>query len=487
MENTLVDKHVKEKRFLLIFLAIPCLLINQSMNGDAWFLLNHGRYVLENGIPLIEPFTMHSGMTFVMQQWLTSVIFWLLYSNFGAIGLYALILAVFGGIITVTYKLCMRITGGNFIISYGAALCVSIFISFFMVQRPYIFSALFVVLEIYLLEAYIATGKKKCLVLLPILSVLQINLHASMWLFLFVVMLPYAIDAFGFQLLFIKGQGYIKKWFFICAAVMLLVGFINPYGLDAMTYLFRSYGYSVINSTVNEMMPPDINGVFGKVVYGGILGIILIYLLYRKGTSRLRYALLTLGMGYLALSSNRNLLFFAICGVFPLSYYLRNVKLKETTIETTKRDVALRTILTLLICASVVFGIVGRYQTAYVDSHGPEEAGAVAYLKQHADSSTAVLYTDYNTGAYAEFMGFRPYIDARAEVFIKANNNKEDIFMEFAELRDGEIYYKDFLDKYHFTHLLVSKTDILQTYLPHDTEYTMVYEDENYSVYENLR
>lgn len=480
----MVSKQVKEKRFLLIFLVIPCLLISQSMNSDVWFLLNHGRYVLEHGIPVIEPFTIHAGFSFVMQQWLTSVIFWLLYSNFGIVGLFALLLAVFASIITVTFKLCMRLSSENFIVSYAITFFVSVFVSIFIVQRPYIFTALLVTLEIYILERYIATEKKRYLLLLPLISFLQINLHSAMWLLLFVVMIPYIIDAFSFKLLFFKGQGYPKRWLFVCIILMLLAGLINPYGLDAMTYLFRSYGYAAISSTVEEMKPVDINSVLGKIIFGLIFCVILIYQFFKKGTTRLRFVLLTMGTGYLAISSYRNLLFFSICGLFPLSYYLKGVKLKETDTVPSKRTRLFRVILTVFICAVVVFGITSKYQAEQETGHKPQEAAAVDYLLQHADTGKTVLYTDYNTGAYAEFMGFKAYLDARAEVFVLANNKKEDVYLEFLKLQNGALYYKDFLDKYHFTHLLVSKTDMLYTYLPHDDAYKLAYEDENYCVYE---
>lgn len=54
---------------------------------------------------------------------------------------------------------------------------------------------------------------------------------------------------------------------------------------------------------------------------------------------------------------------------------------------------------------------------------------------------------------------------------------------EYFLLQNGMLYYKTVLDKYQFTHLLVSKDDILYTYLPHDTDYERVYQDGAYMVY----
>ena len=71
------------------------------------------------------------------------------------------------------------------------------------------------------------------------------------------------------------------------------------------------------------------------------------------------------------------------------------------------------------------------------------------------------------------------------EVFVTKNNGTYDIMNEYCSLQYGTLYYKEVLDRYQFTHLLVSKTDILSTYLPHDADYQVVYEDESYLIFEH--
>jgi hypothetical protein len=40
------------------------MLQNKAIDNDTHFLLNSGRYVMEHGIPHVEPFTMHEGLLF---------------------------------------------------------------------------------------------------------------------------------------------------------------------------------------------------------------------------------------------------------------------------------------------------------------------------------------------------------------------------------------------------------------------------------------
>ena len=76
--------------FGVVLSVLVLLTINSVIDNDFWFLLKGGDYVMANGIPHTEPFTMHQGWNFVMQQWLSSVIFALIYNTFGVMGvLYA--------------------------------------------------------------------------------------------------------------------------------------------------------------------------------------------------------------------------------------------------------------------------------------------------------------------------------------------------------------------------------------------------------------
>ena len=105
---------------------------------------------------------------------------------------------------------------------------------------------------------------------------------------------------------------------------------------------------------------------------------------------------------------------------------------------------------------------------------------AVEYLLQQDDAEDILLWTNYNNGDFAEFMGIKCYMDTRAEVFLKENNQKKDIFHEYVSLEKGKLHYKEFIDRYHFTYYLTTDSDILYTYLANDPDYQIVYEDDNH-------
>ena len=471
------------RAFLPLLLCLPCFLIQIKLDNDIWFLLNSGRYVLQHGIPFVEPFTMHHQMSFVMQQWLSGVIFWGIYSKLGAAGLIATVFLLFGGILFLVYRLAKYLSSGNKVPAVLAAFFAGLLLTPYMVTRPILFTLLILALELYLLERFVGEAKAAFLLPLPVLSALLINLHAAMWPIQFVLLLPYAIDSFRFRCWNIEGQGYAKRFLFPAIALMLAAGFANPYGVRAMTYLFRSYGYAEINQ-VSEMKPANINTALGMFIFGAFLLVGAVYLLRRSGKTRLRYALLTLGTAVLALSSVRSFPLFALCGTFPLAYWLSDLQLPRPKRMITKGTRTLRvglSVLVLLGCVALVRLEIGASARNAME---PPVAGAVQYLLEQGAPEQVVLYTGYNDGGYAEFMGFHPYLDPRAEVFVEQNNQQRDIMSEYFSLQTGKLYYKDVLNRYGFTHLIVPKSDILYAYLPNDADYRLTFDDGEYAVYE---
>ena len=465
---------------LLVFL--PCLFIMLQLNNDTWFLLNSGRYVLQHGIPTIEPFTLHQNFGFVMQQWLTAVIFWVVYSKLGAAGLLALVFLLYCAIVVVTWKLCWHLSEGNPAATFLATLLTSASLMIVMVTRPTIFTLLIIISELYFVERFIHYSKPAFLIPLPILSGLLVNLHAAMWPMQFILLLPYVVDSFRFKIGILEGEGYPKRFFFPALALMFAAGFLNPYGWSGMTYVFRSYGYKEI-SFVDEMQPVNINEAIGMFIFCAFFLVLAFYLLNRQRTTKLRFVLLTLGTTILTLSSLRSVAFFFVCAYFPLSYLLRDVTLPESKIQSSRNTLRLRVVLGALVAIVAGSMIVQRVMIFDEKKELPTVSAAVNYLIAQEPQDSMRLYMGYNEGGYGEFMGLRPYIDPRAEVFVQKNNHVKDVMKEFYLMQTGQTYYKTVLDEYQFTHLIVAKTDILAVYLPFDNDYQLVYDDSEYSIY----
>ena len=247
---------IRNLKFVAAFLlpAILLMFVNQELDNDSWFVLAEGRYLVENGIHYTDVLTIHEGMNIVVQNYGFAMIFYLIHNTFGASGLYIMMLALNFVICYLLYRICMLISNKNTNLSLFIMMLTDfLLILGFVTTRAQMVSYIIMLALIYVLELYIKTDKSKYLWWLPVLSILQINLHASVWWMLIIIIGVYIIDAIHKPKL--RLQGYRMKPLIVVGIVVFLAGFINPYGVKMITYIFTSYGVPEISRMVGEMKP----------------------------------------------------------------------------------------------------------------------------------------------------------------------------------------------------------------------------------------
>lgn len=462
-------KWIPSKIVVLIILVIPFLLLlikPFKLDNDFWFLINTGKYIIKNGIPYIEPFTIHSNFSFVAQQWLTDIIFYTIYSKFNIYGMYIFIIVSNVIIVYLLYKITLLINNNKIKLSMITASIIDIMLVLaFLTTRPQAFDIILLLLEIYLLELYIKRNNKNYLLGLPLISLLMINLHASVWPMIFVFLIPYYIGRININ--FSPKENYKLKPIIIITLMMFVIGFINPYGIDSMTYLFSSYGVKYIDSIVGEMKPLTINN--GMLIYLYMLIIIITYIVNKKNIN-IRYTLLILGTSLLSLQHVKGELFFLVSSILIINYNLKDTFLNEE-IKYKENKFFNK----LVLCILCILIIVLYNNVKYIKEEDNYLYEVSEILKKDATPSS-IIYTGYDAGAYIEYQGFKCYIDPRAEVFLKSNNKKEDIFIEYYNLQYGKINVKDFINKYKFDYIVIDEyEDVLHTYIDELEEYTQIY------------
>lgn len=483
-----IKKYNPPYKICLLYFFVPIYLLcltsaNIGKENDIWFLLNHGKYVIEHGFPTIEPFSMHQGFSFVMQQWLSAVIFYLSYTVLGKYGLLLIVNIVNLLILWFTYKLCILLTDNRKRLSIVLTCITNVLLtSAFLVPRPQIFTYLLLIITLYIMEKFIRCKDTKLIYLLPLISLLQINLHASMWFMIFLFMLPYVVSLF-INKLKNKNDNRIFK-LLIIMVLMFLVGFINPYTTKNMFYVFTSYRSIYVNTSVKEMLPPIellyINPFYTFLHYLTVLGIISVYIANKKAKLNLTHILLLLGVLILATTSIRNFPLLVIGTVPFLGYNLKCLFPKKKETKCSIKDFFDKQyVLLIILLATFLIGILVVKKFPFTNKLKP----GIDYLEKNYDAKKIVLYTNYNNGSYAEYRGLKPYIDPRAEIFLKSNNHKEDIMREYYFLQNGLLDYDKFINKYNFTHMIVTKTDSLYDRVSKDNRYKMIYKEKGYKIY----
>jgi len=522
--------------FLSVAIAFWTLSFILVEKADTYFVMNIGRHVMENGFPNVDPFTIHENLQLVAQQWLSGIFFWEAYKLFGVDGI-RLADCVIGIILVVIYwRLCLFVSGGNKILSLALGFAIGLLLVPAIVPRPHIISALLLLGEVFFLEKFTRTQDFKFLLPLPLLSILLINFHAAMWLMAFVVSLPF---------FFVKNVRHAK---FLAAtmAAVFLCGLINPYGLDAMTYVLHSYGIDSINSGVVEMQTPTAHNMHGKIFY---LSAALIIFALTKFKVPLRYIFLSGGIMFMAVMHGRNLILYYLLATFPLAYAWRNFSLEKIfgkrddqyknrgvmtlifflllTINTAvivdflkdgvaklslpieillmvaiifllynllvvrhngrilHPEILPRKNLSLLIVALIIGGIFST--TFELDKREYDETytNAIKFLLRSERPENISLYVNQGYGGLAGMFGIKYYIDSRSEVFLPANNGRKNILEEYLDLRKGKIYYADFFARYNFTHIITDSEDyFLYEQLSRDKNFRVIYESERVKGYD---
>ena len=456
-----------------VIVTAGVLVCNSALDNDSWYVLTEGREIVENGLYYQDQLSMHEGLDVTVQNYGFAVIFYLLYSVLGPVGVYIGMLILNLVLCYLIYKICMLISDKKVNLSLIITILTDLLLArHFITTRAQLLSYILLMLLIYLLELYIKTGKTKSVWWIPVISLAQINLHGSMWPMLIIVTATYMI-----------GKGYKKKPLVMALVGLVLVGFLNPYGIKMMTYIFTSFGVPEANIFITEMMPyRPLGDGYSMVLYGVIVGVLIAYILGKRKRVRARWLILMFGFLALGINNCKGLSYLVLVMLFPLAAVYKDIPIEKWGSRKIRWMVA--SWAGVLALVSVVTVAVIRIPNV-ID--GPNENMIKTMDKIDEDvgdknKDEIKIYVNYDMGGFVEYRGYKAYIDPRMEVFIKSNNHKEDIFQEyyyFTNSYRNDLSEKEFLEKYDFDYLLVAEDERL-----YDVEtdgYTMLYEkdDEN--------
>ena len=478
------DQNWFAKLCKMIILCIPMMYAGVTMDNDFWFVINHGRYILANGFANIEPFTVHEGLAFSFEKWLTCIVFYKVYDWFGAWGMYIFMLLLFGIVLALFYKACLIFSKHNENVSIIlTAVIMSVFAWAYVRTRPQIFSYMFLLGELICLERYARTGKVKKLCPLPFLAFLYMQFHSTMLPIFFIMAMPYLFDYGWVDFLGITGGRYWKRPIYIVLVISAALTLINPYGVRSFYYLISSLNDGGLLSTINEVKHSSFNDI--KSYSGPVLVCQGLYILLRifrrikykkKEKFLLRYLFMLGGTFVMALYAVRNNAFFLLMGGPICAWELRHINLDFKFMPALKKLGAFVVIGCMIYNWSFSYDIMrSTYAWRVLDQ----------FAEIHPDTDIR-MYTDFNCGSYAEWKGFRCYADPRAEVFLKSVNGKEDILAEIWDSMHAKLNASELQEKYGFDYWLVQKDYWMDSHLKYDKDYELICEEDDYKVYKYL-
>lgn len=458
------------------------------MDTDSYFILAEGRDILESGIKYTNSFTVVEGLDIVVQQWLWCVLMYGIYSILGNLGLILVCIAetvIIGALLFLLGRI-KKVDPSTLLI------LVSVFLylfSEFISTRPNAITIILLLLQLLILEKCKCSNNKYAGVLIPlsmmVIMLLEINIHASMWIFHFLFLLPYVFPPIKNFVANFKRRRYNYVPFLVSFLPMIGTLFVNPYGLDGILYLFRAYGNELNSIGIAELQRVELTSLTGAMLVISLLFYIGFYMVRKKPIAAEIFCLF-IGTFILGCICYRNY-YYACIGFYMLlceflkgkdHYRIHNFINKQS------KPVMLIAACGLAFCIWYAVDT-GTHQE--IDWEG-EPINAADYLDKNA-TSDATVYTEFNNGAYMEWRGYKVYIDARPELFMKEINEREDILSEFLGVYyDLDLQmYRNFVSKYGFDYYLVEEASLMDAYLQCDENCSLVVDGEGYHMYEYSR
>jgi hypothetical protein len=248
---------------LVVYVGVMALF--KMSNNDIWIHLKTGEYVLKNHrVPIKDPYSfIASDHDYVAHEWLAGVLFYLVYTPFGVLGLIWFKAAILAASNAFLYG-AARSLRGRLSIILPALTCLLYISAARYQERPHIFSYLMAAISLWLFFRYREGGRRRIwLYLLVPAHVVWVNLHGG-WV---QGMAMIGVFALGEALIYARakwmGIGAEKalspKDLTILAALVpacLLATLVNPYGYRLLTFPFELTRLQLFMHEIYEWQPP---------------------------------------------------------------------------------------------------------------------------------------------------------------------------------------------------------------------------------------
>jgi hypothetical protein len=454
----------------VLFIGVFAFCVPTIPSADMWWHLSTGRYILQNhAVPHADPFSaMIAGKPWTVHEWLSGVIFYFAYSTIGSAGLLLLTAFVLALAFWFAYA---RSRAPLFAGTLSLALGVWATSPIFSV-RPQVFSYLLASVFLFVLSRYFQNGSYRLLLLLPLLTILWVNLHGGYVLGLAIILL-FATGAVADWIAGLADAATTKRRVVVlllaCVACLIVVP-LNPNGFAMFTYPVVTLKAWAASANIMEWRSPDFHlPIFRPLAALMLLTVAVLALSPKR--PRPSQILLFIFFLYAALYSMRNLPFFVLVA-FPLlaEYaFLPAWRFPAWRFGLQKALQASAVLLAAVVCAHVVSDHIAA-ELDMEQSRFP--ARAASFLD--AQKFPAPLFNSYDFGGYLIwrlYPRYRVYIDGRSDLYGYA------FFDNFIQVYEVNVDPRVTLNRDRIQTIMVEPRSNLAGFLRTQTEWKRVYED----------
>lgn len=545
----------KHKKILFNAIAWVCIALfcfsitPRTFQNDTYYTIKIGEYITQNGIGNLteDPFSWHD-ISYTFPHWLYDFLTYQAYGIAEFFGVYALtvLLSMILGILL--YSTCVKISKNN-IVSFVVTLGSIYMLKSFVAARAQLATYLLFIWQIYSIESYIETRKKRHLISLLIIPIIIANLHCAVYPFYYVLYLPYIAE---FVLIWfidlditsrviilsnkikqkltkneekkakyqaeIEKENGIKekiaakrdalrkkpykiqveknsaiKILIIVFLISCFAGLVTPLGTTPYTYLYKTMEGNTTEN-INEHQPLVLAQNNDFLIALVIFALVIVF---TDTKIKLRDLFMLVGVFYLTLTSKRQVSIFVIMCAPILCKLLESLLAKYDPKLTKKlMDIATNAFGTIIIVCLVLILSLKQYKPKigdeFVSSHDyPVEAAE--WIIDNLEFENLRLYNEYNYGSYLLFKGIPVFIDSRADLYAPEFNSEtgdkndgKDIFSDALNIAGLSTFYENKFESYGVTHVMSYENSKLSMLLEKDSNYKLLYEDSRFKIFERL-
>ena len=542
----------KMRKFAFNFAVIVSLFLiaasvtPKEFQNDTFYNIKVGEWIYNNGISdLTEDQHSWLDLPYTFPHWLYDLCIFLVYNTFGYDGIYVSTMIIYGLIGTIAYIYTKNKSNNN-VISAIVAIFVVYMLDPYMAARAQSVTFVLFMLEVLCIEKYMDTHKIRYLIPLIIIPILITNLHCAVFTFYFVLFLPYLAEYLiatvvdwdlDRKLWLLLNKFYLKLckkekeeavldriekikfntkelrrkkealrenpykikvvkdhamlFLIIVMLIATLVGFLNPAGPGAYTYLYKTLQGNTTDS-INEHLPVTITESEEFLL---AIVVALAILLFTDTKIRLPDLFMAAGLTYLALDSRRQIsMFILFC--LPImgkliAYIFKKYDQDKLTnwIYRFSSDVFGVVIILSIATIASIKEIKPTLEEAYIDpSSYPVEI--CEWIKENLDVENLKLYNEYNYGSYLLLNDIPVFIDSRCDLYTPEFNvgykglDGRDIFSDAINIANSSnIDYEEKFEEYGVNHVMAYGDSMLASRLKKDSNYEIIKEDNTFILF----
>lgn len=404
--------------------------LSHTLDKDLGWHLRFGQDAVPGHFPYTDAYTYtFYGQPWVNHEWGGDILFWLIYSFTGYVGLIFLTAgAVWSAVFLIQRLFQKKLT----VIFALVNLAVVWILPYFLSVRITTVAVIFPVILILILEKI--SKQQKILWLIPPLLWFWSSLHGS-WILGFIIINIYLCA----KIITWLYSHNLPQWPYLkivgAQAISALLICVNPYGVKLLKEVLLYFSQNYFKQFIVEWMPSYVHPIhFLSLTTAGVSAVLIIWGLRNKKVE-LAHVLLFFALLCAALIYRRNNLYLIVICAPILTVSLQHA------FEKTKMAsyFAIPTVILLLILTLLKTSFNSdKFTDQDVLSHSPFPLAAVNFLQQQIGHQPAYLFNEFDWGGYLiwRLPSTLVYFDGRGTAtWFNPRDKKETMLEHYGKVR----------------------------------------------------